>query len=42
MLFRSIVYWVGLDRTASRAGSEWLVMRLDAEGKVAEARLIDG
>ena len=37
-----IVYWVGLDRTASRAGSEWLVMRLDAEGKVTEVRLIDG
>ena len=36
-----IVYWIGPNRSSIPIDSEWLLMRLDATGKVSEAQLVD-
>ena len=35
-----LVYWLGPERGVFRIDSEWLVLRLAADGRVAEARLV--
>ncbi|HEX8242360.1 MAG TPA: hypothetical protein VF541_02645 [Longimicrobium sp.] len=35
-----LVYWLGPERGPSSIDSEWLVLRLDAAGRVAEYRLV--
>ena len=35
-----LVYWLGPERGLFSIDSEWLVMRLDANGRVTEARLV--
>lgn len=35
-----LVYWLGPERGPMSIDSEWLVMRLDAAGRVSEARLV--
>ncbi|MEZ6031348.1 MAG: hypothetical protein R3C46_16600 [Hyphomonadaceae bacterium] len=35
-----LVYWLGLERGWIRLDSEWLVMRLDANGRVTEAGIV--
>ena len=35
-----MVYWLGDERGYMSIDSEWLVVRLDGEGKVAEYRIV--
>lgn len=35
-----LVYWLGAERGLMRLDSEWLVMRLDATGRVSEAMIV--
>ncbi|MBD2000571.1 hypothetical protein H6G00_28870 [Leptolyngbya sp. FACHB-541] len=35
-----LVYWLGPERGLMRIDSEWLVLRLDAEGRVSEHQLV--
>jgi hypothetical protein len=35
-----MVYWLGMERGFVSIDSEWLVIRLDQDGRVAESRIV--
>jgi hypothetical protein len=37
---RELVYWLGAERSFISIDSEWLVVRFDRNGRVAEARIV--